>query len=75
MSDWLDYFWGEILSRDTNRIQTAFEMVTEEKERTTLIKHLYAMTTESGWADPQRISAQSALDSIRLLIDVESYLD
>ncbi|MCB9437392.1 MAG: hypothetical protein H6673_10430 [Anaerolineales bacterium] len=65
MSDqWLEYFWGEILSRDTQRIQATFASIEAADERQAILAHLCKMATEAGWAEPQRVSAQAALDAL-----------
>jgi hypothetical protein len=56
-------FWSQILSRDPAVIQQAWQDLTPE-EMSSVYAHLERMTTEEGWATPQRISAQAALDAI-----------
>ena len=75
MSGWLDQFWGQILSRDADHIQAAFEAIQDETERAVLIQHLHNMTTEDGWAEPQQQSAQAALNIISTLVDIQAYLE
>lgn len=60
-NEWLEYFWGEILSRDPQRTQAAFAALEADDEREAILVHLCKMATEAGWAEPQRISAQVAL--------------
>lgn len=64
-SDWLEYFWGEILSREAARTRQAFESLSDAEERQAVLAHLQKMATEAGWAEPQRVSAQAALDALR----------
>lgn len=62
MSD-LDLFWGQILGREPDTIRAAWgELTSEEQEA--VYAHLQRMVHEDGWADPQRISAQAALDAL-----------
>lgn len=65
MSNWLEYFWGEILSRDAERTCRAFNAIEDPEEKQAVRDHLQKMATEEGWAEPQRISAQHALDSLK----------
>ncbi len=69
MSDWLEYFWGEILSREPERTRTAFESLDAPEQRAAIIQHLNNMATEDGWAESQRISAQCALDALAPFIE------
>ncbi len=64
----LDAFWENMLSRDPARVREAWGTLTVE-ERLAIHAHLVRMTTEEGWAEPQRISAQAALDALRALLD------
>ena len=59
----LDQFWQEILSRDPERVNAAWQELTPE-ERIALMAHLQRMATEPGWTDPQRLSAKSALQAV-----------
>lgn len=56
----LDKLWGELLSRDAQKIRSAYDRLTPE-ERESIKAHLLRMTQEPGWLDEQRISAQTAL--------------
>ena len=64
----LDIFWENMLSRDPARVREAWGTLTVE-ERLAIHAHLVRMTTEDGWTEPQRISAQAALDALRALLD------
>lgn len=59
----LDVLWAEILSREPSRVVAAWRSLDAE-ERHAVVTHLARMTNEAGWAEPQRISAQAALDAI-----------
>ena len=64
----LDIFWENMLSRDPARVREAWGTLTAE-ERLVIHAHLVRMSTEEGWAEPQRISAQAALDALRAFLD------
>lgn len=64
MDEWLEKFWGEVLSRDPQRILKAMDSLEDDQEREAIIAHLRRMATEEGWAEPQRISAESALTAL-----------
>ncbi len=64
----LDIFWENMLSRDPARVREAWGTLTAE-ERVAIHAHLVRMSTEEGWTEPQRISAQAALDALRALSD------
>ncbi len=66
--DELEMFWANMLSQDPPTIEAAWKNLSSE-EQTTVREHLQRMATEEGWADVQRLSAQSALDTIRSLSD------
>lgn len=59
-------FWGELLSREPERIQTAWLALNYE-EQCAIELHLNRMCTEEGWHPPQRESAMAALDVIAAL--------
>lgn len=56
-------FWGQILSRDAGQVRAAWETLAKD-EQDTVRAHLIRMVSEDGWAEPQRISAQAALDAL-----------
>lgn len=62
---WIELFWAEILSRDTEKIQAAFERLGDEDEKQAILNHLTRMATEEDWSEPQRLSAQYALDVLK----------
>lgn len=66
MADWLEHFWGEVLSRDALRVKAAIQGLTDLDERMAVIAHLHNMATESGWTEPQRLSAQAALKALNI---------
>jgi hypothetical protein len=66
--DDLEVFWSNILSRDAERIRAAWEKLADD-EKTTVYNHLTRMITEDDWTEPQRISAQAALDALKDLND------
>ncbi|NDJ86352.1 MAG: adenosine deaminase [Chloroflexi bacterium] len=67
---WIEDFWAGILSREPERIRAAFQQLQDAEERSGTIQHLQRMVSEDGWAEPQRVSAQRALDALRPIIDV-----
>ncbi len=64
MDEWLEKFWGEVLSHDPQRILSAMGSLEDAEEREAIIAHLKRMVTEDGWAEPQRISAEAALKAL-----------
>ena len=64
MDKWLEKFWGEVLSRDPQRILAAMSIIKDAEEREAIIAHLQRMATEEGWLEPQRISAKAALAAL-----------
>ena len=65
-SEWLEAFWGDMLSEEAPRIESAWHLLTVE-DKQAIREHLTRMVTEDGWADVQRESAQAALDVIEVL--------
>jgi hypothetical protein len=63
MTDWLDQFWEDLLSEEPLRIIAAWSTLDDE-EKSSIHRHLISMSTEDGWADVQRQSAQAALHAI-----------
>ena len=62
--DVFELLWDDLLSREPERIQFAFkDLSLAEKEA--VIEHLKSMSTESGWHDEQKRSAQFALNVIK----------
>ena len=60
----LEKFWGDILSRETNTIREAFQPL-GEADRKTVVAHLKRMVSEEGWHAAQVASAQAALTAIK----------
>jgi hypothetical protein len=58
-----ELFWANILSRDPVTIRAAWSDLNVD-EQSTVYAHLQRMATEKGWSEPQRISAQAALDTL-----------
>ncbi len=61
--DDLENFWSSLLSRNPVRIRQVWEDLDAE-EQAAITMHLQHMATEEGWSEPQRISAQAALDAL-----------
>ena len=61
-------FWSNILSRDAEKIRTTWESLADD-EKSAVYHHLMDMVTEDDWTEPQRISAQAALDALKDRID------
>ena len=61
--DWLEEFWGDLLSEEPLRIVAAWTVLSDE-EKIAVHNHLVQMATEAGWADVQRDAAQTALHAI-----------
>ena len=61
----LEAIWGMLLSRDPERIRAAWTTLAPA-ERAAVRDHLARMTTEGGWLEGQRASAQAALDALSL---------
>jgi hypothetical protein len=53
--------WGELLSRQPQRIRAAASSLTAE-ERKAVVAHLRRMVSEADWTEGQRASARAALD-------------
>ncbi|HML21242.1 MAG TPA: hypothetical protein PKD09_06325 [Aggregatilinea sp.] len=66
--DDVETLWKALLSRTPEQIQAAWEALNGE-ERIAIYVHLKRMASEEGWTEPQRISAQSALDVLGDLAD------
>ncbi|WP_119072511.1 hypothetical protein [Aggregatilinea lenta] len=66
--DDVETLWLALLSREPDQIQAAWKALNSE-ERLAIYIHLKRMASEEGWTDPQRISAQSALDVLGDLAD------
>ena len=58
-----EHVWANILSRDPAIIRAAWNDLNAD-EQSSVYAHLQRMATEEGWSDPQRMSAQAALDTL-----------
>jgi aminodeoxyfutalosine deaminase len=63
MADDPDTFWANMLSRESGQILAAWRELTSA-ERAAVHAHLTLMASEDGWSEPQRASAQAALDAL-----------
>ena len=63
-ADWLEDLWDNILSEDPTRIVAKWRELNAE-EQGAIWEHLNKMTTEEGWADVQRESAQAAINALK----------
>ena len=61
--DPLAAFWAEILSREPDRTQQAYALLSPDEQQA-LVAHLLRMTQEDGWHVEQVRSAQDALDAL-----------
>lgn len=58
-----EIFWSQLLSRKAAQTREAWQSINAE-EKSAVLAHLKRMVSEEGWSEPQRISAQAALDVI-----------
>lgn len=56
-----EQIWASILGRREEDILAAWAML-DSDERIAVYAHLKNMASEEGWAEPQRVSAQAALN-------------
>lgn len=63
MSQNLEHLWQSLLSRDSTTVRAAWDTL-DSTERAAVYAHLKRMVTEPDWSEPQRISAQAALDTL-----------
>lgn len=61
----IEDFWAAILSREPEQIREAYASLPNADEQQAVLAHLTRMVTEPDWAEPQRISAQAALDALQ----------
>lgn len=61
-----ELFWENLLSRDSEKITTAWHMLPEDY-RKDIRDHLVSMVTELDWQPEQVKSAEAALDVIDML--------
>lgn len=64
----IEILWGELLSRQPEKIRAAFIDLSDE-ERQAVYSHLQRMNNEAGWHIEQQKSAQAALLVIARLSD------
>jgi len=57
----LEKVWGDLLSRDAQKIANSFASLDSESQKTVL-DHLQRMLSEDGWHPEQVKSAQVAMD-------------
>ncbi len=62
-ADPLEDLWSSILSREDNKIRTAFYGL-EPEEQKSVMDHLKKMASEPGWHPDQCLSAQTALQAL-----------
>jgi len=62
--DWLDEFWGDLLSEEPLRIIAVWSTLNPE-EQAIIFAHLGHMAADEGWAEVQKVAAQAALDAIQ----------
>ncbi len=63
MTDPLQTFWDNLLSRQRERILDTFNSLNEDDRQAVLI-HLQRMVDEPDWHPEQRVSALAALDAL-----------
>ncbi|MFQ3535489.1 MAG: hypothetical protein SNJ58_06395 [Aggregatilineales bacterium] len=59
--DWLEEFWGDLLSEEPARVAAAWALLQTADERQAVRDHLRKMATEQGWLEVQRQAARAAL--------------
>jgi len=62
-SDQLEQLWDNLLSRQPDRIQSAFASLDNHNQKAVLV-HLHRMVKEPGWQPEQRLSAKAAIKAI-----------
>jgi hypothetical protein len=62
--DWLDEFWGDLLSEEPLRIIAAWSTL-DANEQAVIFEHLSHMAADEGWADVQKVAAQATLYAIQ----------
>ena len=62
--DFFEHFWDALLSREPERIRSAF-LSLDEPDQAQVIKHLRRMVGEAGWHAEQKKSARAALKAIK----------
>jgi len=61
----IEDLWDALLSRQEEQIQAAFRSLDGEQQHT-VYTHLVRMVSEPDWHPEQRLSAQAALDALKL---------
>jgi len=59
----LETLWDALLSREAQRIRTAFASLDADAQAA-ILHHLMRMATEPDWHSEQRLSAQAALEAL-----------
>jgi hypothetical protein len=59
----LEELWDALLSRDVQRIRSAYNSLGGEDQKAVLT-HLNRMANEPGWQTEQRISARATLEAL-----------
>lgn len=59
----VERLWAGLLSRDADQVRATWDTLNTEEQQA-VHAHLIRMATEAGWTEPQRISAQAALDAL-----------
>jgi hypothetical protein len=62
-SDPLEIFWDNLLSRQPEKVRSAYETL-DPNVKPTVLAHLKRMITEPGWHPEQRQSAEAALRAL-----------
>lgn len=60
MPDSLEILWDELLSRQPDKVRSAFSGL-DEVEQAAVLAHLRRMASEEAWQPEQRASARAAL--------------
>jgi hypothetical protein len=63
LSDPLEILWDNLLSRQPDRVRSAFAALASAEQQVVL-EHLRRMSREAGWHPEQRRSACAALDAL-----------
>ncbi|MEN4013634.1 MAG: hypothetical protein AB1453_12590 [Chloroflexota bacterium] len=64
LTDPLEIFWDNLLSREPTRIRAAFATL-DHASQSAVLTHLERMASEDGWHPEQAASAQAALRELR----------
>ncbi|HEX9091500.1 MAG TPA: hypothetical protein VF831_08410 [Anaerolineales bacterium] len=62
--DQLELLWNDLLSRQPERIKSAFTSLDTPSRKSVLI-HLQHMANDSGWQPEQRLSALAAIQALQ----------